>query len=270
MASQRELAEGFLALHYQDRPLLLPNPWDEGSARLLAYLGFTALGTTSSGFAAASGLPDGSASRDDALAHAAVIASATALPVSADLEGGFGSDPRAVGETYRRARATGLAGASIEDFDRDANDIYPTGLASERVVAAAEACHSGEIRLVLTARAENFFRGRTDLADTITRLQAYQEAGADVLYAPGLTDLTDIRSVVESVNRPVNVLARPNGPSVAELASVGVARVSVGGGFAFAALGAMVNAARELLEHGTYSWYAQTRVGGAAVRDAFG
>jgi 2-methylisocitrate lyase-like PEP mutase family enzyme len=145
--------------------------------------------------------------------------------------------------------------------DAEAREIYEIGLASQRVAAAAEASHSGDARLVLTGRAENFFRGHADLADTITRLQAHQEAGADVLYAPGLTALTDIRSVVESVDRPVNVLARPNGPSAAELASVGVARVSVGGRFTFAALGAAVNAARELLEEGTYSLYAQTRVG---------
>jgi 2-methylisocitrate lyase-like PEP mutase family enzyme len=270
MASQSELAAGFLALHHQDRPLLLPNPWDEGSAKLLAFLGFKALATTSSGFAATHGLLDGSTGRDDTLAHAALIVSATALPVSADLEGGYGRDPQAVAETYRRARDTGLAGASIEDYDGQANDIYEIGLASERVRAAAEAFHSGDARLVLTGRAENFFRGRTDLADTITRLQAYQAAGADVLYAPGLTDLADIRSVVESVDRPVNVLARPNGPSVAALASAGVARVSVGGGFAFAALGAAVQAARELLEDGTYSWYAQARLGAEAARGAFG
>jgi 2-methylisocitrate lyase-like PEP mutase family enzyme len=269
MVSQSELAAGFLALHHHDVPLLLPNPWDEGSARLLAFLGFKALATTSSGFAATQGLLDGSASRDDALAHAALIVSATALPVSADLEGGYAREPQAVAETFRRARDTGLAGASIEDYDGQAGDIYEIGLARDRVSAAAEAFHSGEARLVLTGRAENIFRGRTDLADTITRLQAYQEAGADVLYAPGLTDLADIRSVVESVDRPVNVLARPNGPSVAALASVGVARVSVGGGLAFAALGAAVQAARELLEEGTYSWYAQARLGAQAARDAF-
>jgi len=270
MMSQSELARGFLALHHEDRPLLLPNPWDEGSARLLAFLGFKALATTSSGFAATRGLLDGSAGRDDALAHAALIASVTALPVSADLENGFARDPQAVAETYRQARQTGLAGASIEDYDRDAKEIYDIGLASERVAAAAEAFHSSDAWLVLTGRSENFFRGSTDLADTITRLQAYQEAGSDVLYAPGLTSLSDIRSIVESVDRPVNVLVRPNGPSVAQLASVGVARISVGGGLAFAALGAAVNAARELLEQGTYSWYAQTRVGGQTVRDAFG
>ncbi len=270
MASQRELAEGFLALHHQDQPLLMPNPWDAGSARLFAWLGFPALATTSSGFAATMGRLDGSVSRGEALAHAAVIASATDLPVSADLENGYARDPQAAAETYQRARETGLAGASIEDYDGEAKEIYEIGLASERVAAAAEAFHSGHARLVLTGRAENLIRGRADLADTIRRLQAYQEAGADVLFAPGLTGLNDIRRVVDSVDRPVSVLARPNGPSVAELASVGVARVSVGGALAFAALGAVVRAARELLEDGTYAWYDLTRAGAEAARDAFG
>jgi 2-methylisocitrate lyase-like PEP mutase family enzyme len=269
MASQRELTASFLELHHQDRPLLLPNPWDEGSARLLEFLGFRALATTSSGFAATKGLLDGSVSRDDMLAHAALIVAATGLPVSADLENGYAADPQAVEETYQRARQTGLAGASIEDYDPETGQIYEIGLASERVAAAAAACHSGPARLVLTGRAENFLHGRPDLADTITRLQAYQEAGADVLYAPFLADLGDIRSVVESVDRPVNVLARPDGPAVAELASVGVARVSVGGGFAFAALGELVSAARELLEKGTYSWSARARVGRETAGAAF-
>jgi 2-methylisocitrate lyase-like PEP mutase family enzyme len=273
MASQRELAQKFLALHDAGRPLLMPNPWDQGSAKLLASLGFQALATTSGGFAATKGLRDGSVSRDDALAHAALIVAATELPVSADLEHGYPNDPGDVADTYRRARLTGLAGASIEDYDREAGELYEIGLASERVAAAAEAFHSGatpdEAQLVLTGRAENFLRGHPDLADTITRLQAYQEAGADVLYAPFLTELKDIRSVIESVDRPVNVLVRPDGPSVAELASVGAARISVGGAFTYAALGAVVNAARELLDHGTYSWSALAGVGAEAIRQAF-
>ena len=273
MVSQRELAQKFLALHVRGAPLLMPNPWDEGSAKLLASLGFQALATTSGGFAATKGLRDGAVSRDDALAHAALIAAATELPVSADLENGYARDTEAVAETYRLARHTGLAGASIEDYDPEAGELYEMGLASERVAAAAEAFHSrdasGDAWLVLTGRAENYLRGRPELADTITRLQAYQEAGADVLYAPFLTDLNDIRSVVESVDRPVNVLVRPDGPSVAELASAGVARISVGGAFAMAALGAVVSAARELLDEGTYSWSALTQTGAQAMRSAF-
>jgi 2-methylisocitrate lyase-like PEP mutase family enzyme len=280
MANQRELAQQFLALHVKGAPLLMPNPWDVGSAKLLAALGFTALATTSGGFAATMGLRDGKVSRDDALAHAALIAAATELPVSADLENGYARDTQAVAETYRRARHTGLAGASIEDYDPQAAELYEIGLASERVAAAAEAFHSGDApgdgtgdgtddaRLVLTGRAENFLRGNPDLADTIVRLQAYQDAGADVLYAPFLTGLDDIRSVVESVDRPVNVLIRPDGPSVADLASVGVARISVGGAFALTAYGAAVNAARELLEQGTSSG-SLTRADAEVLRKAF-
>jgi 2-methylisocitrate lyase-like PEP mutase family enzyme len=268
--SQSELAERFLTLHHQDGPLLMPNPWDEGSAKLLAFLGFKALATTSSGSAMARGRRDGSMTSDDAIAHAAVIVSSSQLPVSADLEHGFARDPQAVAGTYRRCRAAGLAGASIEDYDPGTREIYDIGLASERVSAAAEALHSGDARLVLTGRAENFLRGHKDLADTISRLQAYQEAGADVVFAPLVTDLQDIRSVVESVDVPVNVIARPNGPSMAELASVGVARVSVGGSFAFAALAAVARAARELLDHGTYSLDEKTLAGIQTVRDALG
>jgi 2-methylisocitrate lyase-like PEP mutase family enzyme len=270
MASQRERAQQFLALHEKGAPLLMPNPWDEGSAKLLASLGFRALATTSGGFAATKGLRDGSVSRDDALAHAALIVAATDLPVSADLENGYAHDTEAVAETYRRARHTGLAGASIEDYDPQARELYEIGRASERVAAAAEAFHSGDARLVLTGRAENYLRGNPDLADTIVRLQAYQDAGADVLYAPFLTDLDDIRRVVESVDRPVNVLVRPDGPTVADLASAGVARISVGGAFALAAYGAAANAARELLEMGTYSWSALTQIGAQAMRSALG
>jgi 2-methylisocitrate lyase-like PEP mutase family enzyme len=268
--SQSELAERFLTMHHQDGPLLMPNPWDEGSAKLLAFLGFKALATTSSGSAMARGRPDGSMTSDDAIAHAASIVSSTELPVSADLENGFARDPQAAAGTYRRCRVAGLAGASIEDYDPETREIYDIGLASERVAAAAEALHSGGARLVLTARAENFFRGHKDLADTITRLQAYQEAGADVVFAPLVTDLKDIRSVVESVDVPVNVIARPNGPSIAQLASVGVARVSVGGSFAFAALGGAVNAARELLDEGTYSLDEKMLANMQTVRKALG
>src|SRR5580704_4151784 len=194
MTSQSEKAARFLGLHRKGSPLLLPNPWDQGSARVLAALGFAALATTSSGFAATLGRLDGSVSRDEALTHAAVIVAATPLPVSADLENCFADDPAGVARTVTLAAATGLAGCSIEDFSGTA--IYDAALAAERVAAAAEAAHAGPVRLVLTARAENYLHGRPDLADTIARLQAYQAAGADVLYAPGLTRLADIRQVV--------------------------------------------------------------------------
>jgi 2-methylisocitrate lyase-like PEP mutase family enzyme len=270
MIEHAEKARRFLALHQEDRPLLMPNPWDRGSARLLASLGFHALATTSSGFAATLGRLDGSVTRDEALAHAASIVDATDLPVSADLENGFADEPRDVAETVRLALETGLAGCSVEDFSgREDAPIYDLGLAEERVSAAAEAAHGGHVHLVLTARAENFVRGRPDLADTIKRLQAYQEAGADVLFAPGLSDLDDIRQVVASVDRPVNVLARPGAPTVPELAAAGVSRVSVGGAFAFTALGAMIEAARELRTTGTYTFWERASTGLEGARAAF-
>jgi 2-methylisocitrate lyase-like PEP mutase family enzyme len=271
MLTQKDKAERFLALHQGDGPLLLPNPWDEGSARLLASLGFAALATTSGGFAATLGRLDGSVSRDEALAHAARIVAATDVPVSADLENGFADDPAGVAETMAGARAAGLAGCSVEDFTRHRDaPIYDLDLAAERVAAAAEEAHRGPVRLVLTGRAENYLHGRRDLADTITRLQRYQEAGADVLYAPGLADIDDIRSLVESVDRPVNVLALPGGPSVGELASVGVRRISVGAAFAFVALGAVVDAARELADKGTYGFGDLAKTGRRAAVSAFG
>jgi 2-methylisocitrate lyase-like PEP mutase family enzyme len=260
----------FLALHLPGTPLLIPNPWDVGSARLLASLGFEALATTSAGFAATLGRLDGSVSRDEAIAHSAAIVAATDLPVSADLENGFADDPTSVAETVRLAIGAGLAGCSIEDSTGRADDpIYDAGLAAERVAAAAEAAHAGPEKLVLTGRAENYLHGRGDLADTIARLVAYQEAGADVLYAPGVTDAGEIRSLVASVNRPVNVLALPACPSVRELADAGVARISVGSGFANAALGALVEAARELREDGTYAFWSMAAAGGKAARAAF-
>lgn len=263
--------ERFLALHHGDSPLLMPNPWDRGSARLLASLGFQALATTSSGFAATLGRLDGSVTRDEALRHAAEVAGATDVPVSADLENCFAHDPAGVAETVAEAAGTGLAGCSVEDYAGPADDsIYDAGLAAERVAAAVEAAHAGPVRLVITARAENLIHGRDDLDDTIARLQAYERAGADVLYAPGLVAVDDVRRVVSAVDRPVNVLARPGGPSVAELAGAGVARISVGGAFAFAGLGAVIEAGRELLDAGTYGFLDRAAVGAAAVRRAFG
>ena len=215
MISQADKAQRFLDLHRPGEPLLMPNPWDLGSAKLLASLGFAALATTSSGFAATLGRNDGLVSRDEAMIHAAVIVAATDLPVSADLENAYADDPAGAAETMRLAIEVGLAGASIEDF-ADEPGIYDIGQATERVAAAAEAAHAGPVRLVLTARAENFIRGNPDLADTIARLQAYQEAGADVLYAPGLRRYEDISQVVREVDRPVNVLALDDTPPVAE------------------------------------------------------
>ena len=269
MTSQSEKAARFLELHRPGEPLLLPNPWDQGSARLLASLGFHALATTSSGFAATLGRLDGSLSRDEALAHAAAVVAATELPVSADLENCFADDPAGVARTVALAVEAGLAGCSVEDFTGgEEAPIYDIGLATERVAAAAEAAHAGPVRLVLTARAENYLHGRPDLADTIARLQAYQAAGADVLYAPGLTRLADIRQVVTEVDRPVNVLAVAGAPPVGELAEAGVSRVSVGGSLAFAALGALADAATELRDKGTYGYLATSTVGRQAIQRA--
>jgi 2-methylisocitrate lyase-like PEP mutase family enzyme len=269
--TQAEKADLFRALHEGPEPLLLPNPWDAGSTKLLAWLGFAALATTSSGFAATLGRLDGSVTREEALAHAAELAAATSLPVSADLENAFADEPEGVAETIRMAVRAGLAGCSVEDFTGQPDTpIYDVALAADRVAAAAAAAKAGLVQLVLTARAENYLHGRPHLAGTIARLQAYQEAGADVLYAPGLTSLDEIRQVVGAVDRPVNVLAMPGGPTIPELAEAGVRRVSVGGSFAFAALGAVVEAARELREDGSYGFLDLARSGRSAVRAAFG
>lgn len=263
-------ADRFLALHKPGEPLLLPNAWDRGSARLFASLGFRAIATTSSGFAATLGQLDGSVGRETVLAHAADLVAATDLPVSADLEGGFADGPDGVAETIRLAVAAGLAGASIEDFTgSQESPIYPLEQARERVAAGVRAAHAGPHRLVLTARAESHLYGRGDLAGTIRRLQAFVEVGADVVYAPGLTDLTDITRLVAEVGVPVNVLTRPGGPTVAELADAGVARISVGGAFAFAGLAAVGDAAREFLEEGTTSFLDRSVAGAAVARTTF-
>ena len=260
----------FLALHQQDRPLLLANAWDVGSARLLTSLGYEALATTSSGYAATLGRLDYSLSREEAISHAGALAAAVDVPVSADLEDCFATDARGVAETLTMAHDAGLAGCSIEDWDPRETRLYGAEIAAERVAVAAQTAHAGPVHLVLTARAENYLRGNPDLEDTIARLRAYQEAGADVLYAPGLVRAEDIHAVVESVDKPVNVLARPGMPSVAELGELGVKRVSVGGAFAFVALGAAADAAAELLTSGTYGFMDAVTRGSKAARSAFG
>jgi 2-methylisocitrate lyase-like PEP mutase family enzyme len=257
----------FRDLHRPGDPLLLPNPWDVGSARMLAALGFRALATTSSGFAATLGRPDMSVTRSEALAHAAAVVAATELPVSADLENGFADDPDGVADTVRAAVEAGLAGCSIEDATGRADDpIYDAVLAADRVAAAVEAAAG---RLVITARAENFLHGRPDLPDTVDRLQRYQQAGADVLYAPGVIERAALRSLLGAVDRPVNVLALPDTPPVAELAELGVARISVGGAFAFAAYGGLVAAATEFREQGTYGFWAAAGAGRRVAGQAF-
>jgi 2-methylisocitrate lyase-like PEP mutase family enzyme len=270
MSYQADLARWFLQLHAGAQPLLLPNPWDLGSAALLGELGFQALATTSGGFAATLGRLDGAVTRDEALAHAGALAAASDLPVTADLENGFADAPDAVAETVRLAIEVGLVGCSIEDYTGDpAGPMYCVEHAVARIAAAAEAAHSGPVHLVLTARAENHIRGNPDLDDTIARLRAYGEAGADVLYAPGLTRIEDIRRVVGEVGRPVNVLTVPGAPPVRELASAGVARISTGGALAMVAVDAFAQAARELLDEGTYGFLDRSRAGSALVRRAF-
>jgi len=257
MRTQAEKARAFRVLHERESAFIIPNPWDVGTARLLAYLGFEALATTSAGYAFSVGQRDNTIGRDQMIQHVGAIVAATDLPVSADLENGFGDDPETIVETIRLAAAAGLVGGSIEDATNRPDDpIYDHQLAVERVRAAAEAAHALAFPFTLTARAENYLVGRRDLNDTIKRLQAYQEAGADVLYAPGLTSKDDIAAVVRSVNRPVNVVMGLQGIqlSLAELSELGVKRVSVGSALSRAALGAFLRAAQEMRARGTFAF----------------
>jgi 2-methylisocitrate lyase-like PEP mutase family enzyme len=269
MADQRQMAERFEALHRPGEPLLMANAWDLGSARLLSSLGFRALATTSSGYAASLGRLDYGVTREEAIEHGAMLAAAVELPVSADLEDCFPGAPGGVAETVRMAREAGLAGCSIEDWSAaDGGGLLSSGLAAERVAEAAQAAAADGGKLVLTARAENHLRGSPDLDDTIARLLAYQEAGADVLYAPGLAGVEEITELLAAVERPVNVLVWPSLPPAPELAALGVARISVGGAFAFAAYGAAVRAAREL-QAGGLGFLERSREGARLSREAF-
>ena len=257
MLTQAEKGVTFEALHKRAGTFIIPNPWDVGSARLLAHLGFEALATSSAGYAFSIGKPDNAVGRDGTLAHAEALAHETDLPVSIDLENGFGDSPGTVAETIRLAAATGAVGGSIEDSTgRDGDPIYDRALAVERIKAAAEVVQSLPFRFMLTARAENYLVGRPDLNDTIERLQAYQEAGADVLYAPGLAVKDDIARVVSSLDRPVNVLMGLQGVKLTleDLATIGVKRISIGSGLSRAALGAFLRAAEEMRDHGTFTF----------------
>jgi 2-methylisocitrate lyase-like PEP mutase family enzyme len=263
-------AERFMALHTPGAPLLMPNAWDIGSAALFAALGFAAIATTSGGFAATRGRLDGAMTKDEVLTHSGELAGAVAIPVSGDLENCFAHDPDGVAATNTAAIDVGLAGGSVEDFtgDRDA-PIYELAQAAERVAAAAAAAHAGPVPFVLTARAENYLHGRKDLADTIARLQAYQEAGADVLFAPRVVDPVDLRQLLSSVDRPVSVLVLPGCPTVGELGQLGVSRISVGGAIAVAAYGAAINAVTELRDKGTTSYWDLAAVARPVIGDAF-
>lgn len=255
--TQDDKARQFRALHARKGAFVIPNPWDIGSARILAGFGFEALATTSAGFAFSLGRRDGALTREETLAHARTIVDATPLPVSADLENGFGHAPEDAATTIRLAGGAGLVGGSIEDATGDTTrPIYDFAQAVERVAAAVEAARAHRFSFTLTARAENFLHGRPDLDDTIRRLQAFEQAGADVLYAPGLRDIDAIRTVCSAVSRPVNVVMGLKGPSfsVDQLAAAGVKRISVGSALARAALGGFLRAAREIRERGTFDF----------------
>ena len=261
----------FRRLHEAPGAFIIPNPWDAGTARILAATGFQALATTSAGMAFSMGLAEGQASREAVLAHCRAIVEATPLPVSADLEHGFGHSPESAAETIRAAASLGLAGCSLEDHTGDpAAPIYDFALAVERIAAAAEARRALPEDFVLTARCENFLWDRPDLEDTIRRLQAFGAAGADVLYAPGLHDLTTIRTVCAALDRPVNVVMGKAGVrfGVAELAEAGVKRISVGGTLARLALGAFVRAAREMRDEGRFG-FADEAMGFAELEGFF-
>jgi 2-methylisocitrate lyase-like PEP mutase family enzyme len=257
MRTQTEKGIVFRALHQRDSAFIIPNPWDIGTSRLLAHLGFEALATTSAGYAFSIGQRDNTVGRDKMMAHVRDIVWATDLPVSADLENGFGDEPEIAAETIRLAAGAGLVGGSIEDSTTRRDDpIYELDRAAERVRAAAEAAHALPFPFTLTARAENYLFGRRDLNETIKRLQAYQEAGADVLYAPGLASKEDIAAVVSSLDRPVNVLMGLAGVrlSLGELSEIGVKRISVGSVLSRVALSAFLRAAEEMRDHGTFTF----------------
>jgi len=257
MLTQAETAAAFAELHQRPGTFIIPNPWDVGSAILLAQAGFEALATSSAGYAFSIGKSDGNVGRDETLAHAAEVVAATGLPVSIDLENGFGDAPENAAETIRLAAQTGAVGGSIEDRTKNADaPIYERAVAADRIRAAAEVVRSLPFPFMLTARAENYLVGKADLKDTIERLQMYQEAGANVLYAPGLTSRDEIATLVKSVDRPVNVLMGIKGVqlTLADLSEMGVRRISVGSTLARCAIGALLRAANEMKDRGTFGF----------------
>jgi 2-methylisocitrate lyase-like PEP mutase family enzyme len=273
MKTLQEKAAAFRALHERPGAFVIPNPWDAGTARLLASLGFEALATTSLGLANSLGRVDGTntVSRAQVIENCRVIAAATDLPVNADLENGYAHEPRAAAEIIRLAAAAGISGGSIEDATGEADKpIYDFEHAVERVQAAVEVARGLPVPFMLTARAENLLHGRPDLDDTIRRLQAFEKAGADVLYAPGVRDLATIRTVVSSVTKPVNVVMSAADPdlTVAQLASAGVKRISVGGALSRLALAAFLKGAREMADRGGFTWMRDT-VPSKELKDVF-
>ena len=265
MASQEEKGRAFKALH-EKGCFIIPNPWDAGSARVLEGLGFKALATTSSGFAFTLGRSDGAVTLDEVVAHTQALCTASDLPVSVDLENGYGHDPEDAANAIKRAAEAGAVGGSIEDWSGDkARGLYDINHAAERVAAAVEAARALPFAFTLTARAENLLRQVSGLDDSIARLQAYERAGADVLYAPSLKNAEEVKAVCEAVGRPVNVLVNP-GLTVKEIADAGGRRISVGGAFAFAALGALADAATEMTEQGTFGGFFEMAAKGAKMR----
>jgi len=265
MASQQRKAEIFRDLHQGDGAFVIANPWDAGSARLLEGLGFAALASTSAGFAQTLGRRDGRVSLAEKLTHVEALCAAVSVPVSVDLENGFGHSAEDVASAVTAVAEAGAVGASIEDYD--GSGIYDFDQAAERVQAAVAAARALDLPFTLTARAENLLRGVDDPEDTIRRLQAFEAAGADVLYAPGIGSLALLRRVCDSVSRPVNVLAPTlPGASLTELADAGARRVSVGGALALLAMGPVLEAGREMLEHGTFGWMAQLRQAAEAAK----
>jgi 2-methylisocitrate lyase-like PEP mutase family enzyme len=271
MATQAEKAERFSSLHARAGAFIIPNPWDAGSARLLAALGFEALATTSAGYAFSLGRLDGMVTRAEKLAHCRALCAATDLPVSADLENCFADDPNEAANTIVLAAEAGVVGASIEDYSNDdSKPIYDFEHAVERVQAAVEAARSLAFPFTLTARAENLLRGRPDLDDTIRRLQAFEKAGADVLYAPALTTLAQVRAVTSAVSKPVNVLAPAlKGVTLAQLAEAGAKRISIGGALARAAIAALLRAGREMRDQGSFGWTSDL-ASGADIKQLLG
>lgn len=272
MKSQVEKSQEFVELHTPGNCFVIPNPWDRGSARLLSHLGFKALASTGAGFAFSQGRSDLSINAKEMLGHLSELASATNLPVSADLQNGFGDSPEEVAATIAEASKTGIVGGSIEDASGNSDKpIYDLEYAVERIKSAAEAAKSLDFKFMLTARAENYLYGRPDVKDTIRRLQAYQEAGADVLFAPGIQSKEDIRSIVSSIDRPLNVIMGFQGIqlTISELQKLGVTRISLGGSLARAAYGELVKAATEVLSQGSFN-YAGNAISGKEINGIFG
>lgn len=271
MKTQIEKSKEFVELHQKGSSFVIPNPWDAGSARLLQHLGFKALASTGAGFAFSQGRSDLSINVRGMLQHLADLSTATDLPVSADLQNGFGDAPCEVAQTIIEAAKTGIIGGSIEDASGDVDHpIYDIGLAVERIQSAADAAKSLNFKFMLTARAENYLYGHPDVKDTIRRLQAYQDAGADVLFAPGIQSKEDIRAIVQSIDRPLNVIMGFQGIqlTVEELQELGVTRISLGGSLARAAYGALVRAAKEVQTAGTFN-YASEAISGKEMNSIF-